>query len=728
MSYRHRSHLYRGVPAGLVAVVAMTAEPVAWAADATDPERTQAAQVEEPPPLGGDDVIVLPPVVVSESGYQTETTDSYTSDLISVGEKEARPVREVPQSTTVLTREFLDDRGARSLDTILRDAPGIVVLNNDNGRSSIYSRGFEFDYLYLNGLPAPLSSIYGTQPDMAIVDHVEILKGPAGLFGGAGEPAGAVNMRLKLPTSDYQGHASVQGDTWAGFRAEADLSGPLVESGALRGRFVFADDEQQTWIENNDNTTRQFYGSVQADLTEMTTATVTISHMERDVSPYNGLPTDADGTLLDLDRSTTTGAKWNDFDNYVTDYIGELEHRFDDGGHVKVSARFSDRWADFLYGYAGSATDENGDVRSVAWLARKLDETSLALDAHVSKPFTLFGQEHSVLAGIDYQRVVDTLHSARGSIRTTNNIYNWNTDIEEPEVSYSSQTETTTNQYGVYGQARVMPFDQLTLIGGGRFTWYDSEVENLLTSSTTASTDLNGEFTPYAGIVFDITPTISAYASYTAIFQPQSEVDVTGAPLDPRDGEQFEIGVKGAFFNEALNVSGTLFRLRDDNRAVQNEDGDYEASEEVQVQGLEVEASGEVLPGWKVLAGYTFTDTEYVNGVNEGSTFSSVTPEHMVHIWSTYAFSKGMLDGLTVGAGIKAFSDFSSVSRGVEIKADGYTVVDLMADYAITDTVSATLSVNNVFDEKYYERVGGTSVFNFYGEPRSAMLRLTAAF
>jgi len=671
---------------------------------------------------------VLPALVVSGSGYQTETTESYRTNQISVGEKEARPVREVPQSTTVLTREYLDDRNARSLDTILRDAPGIVVLSNDNGRSSLYSRGFEFDSLYLNGLPAPLSSIDGTQPDTAIIDHVEILKGPAGLFGGAGEPAGAVNMRLKLPTYDYQGSATLTGDTWAGFRAEGDLSGPLVESGALRGRVVVADDEQQTWIENNDNTTRVAYGSFQADLTELTTATLTLSHMERDVAPFNGLPTDAEGNLFDVGRSTTTGADWNDFNNYITDYIGELEHRFEDGGHAKVSARYSDRWVDFLYAYSGTPADETGDVGSVAWLARKLEETSLALDAHVSKPFMALGQEQSVLLGADYQRVVDTLSSARGSIAMTNNIFDWDTDIEKPDVSYSSKTETTTNQYGLYGQMRIKPIDWLTLIGGGRFTWYNAEVENLHIGVKTASTDLNGEFTPYAGVVVDITPTLSAYASYTAIFQPQSEVDAAGAPLDPRDGEQYEIGLKGSFLEDRLNASAALFRLRDTNRAVQNEEGDYQASEEVQAQGIEIEASGEVLPGWQVMAGYSYTDTEYLNGVNEGSVFSAVTPEHMLHVWTSYEFQGGALDDLTVGGGVKVFSDFSSVSRGVEIEADGYTVVDLMADYQITENFSATLSVNNVFDEKYYDRVGGTSVFNFYGEPRSAMLRVKAMF
>ena len=140
---------------------------------------------------------IVPDTLTLSATYETEGSGSYASDDISVGDKDARSLREVPQSTTVVTRERLEDGNFTSLDTALRKTPGVVVLSNDDGRSSLASRGFEYDSLYLNGLPTPLSSIYGTQADMATVDHIEILRGPSGLFTGTGEPAGAINMRLK---------------------------------------------------------------------------------------------------------------------------------------------------------------------------------------------------------------------------------------------------------------------------------------------------------------------------------------------------------------------------------------------------------------------------------------------------------------------------------------------------------------------------------------------------
>ncbi|MBO0903736.1 TonB-dependent siderophore receptor [Jiella sonneratiae] len=675
--------------------------------------------------------IALDTVVVDGSSYETEGTDSYTTDLISVGEKEARPPREIPQSTTVVTRERIEDGGYTSLDTALRETPGIVVLNNDNGRSSIFSRGFEFDSLYFDGLPAPLSSVYGTQPDLAIVDHIEILRGPSGLFGGTGEPAGAINMALKKAPDAWHGYLEGQYGSWDTGRGELDVGGPLNEAGTIRGRIVGAYQDGDNMVDVVDNKSGVAYGTVSVDLTDQTTATFILSHLERDITPFNGLPTYADGSLIDLDRSTYTGADWNRFDNDVNDYIAEVEHKFDDGGHARVALRYSDRDADFLYGWAGSAADQDGNVNGIRWLARDFDEKSLALDAFVSKPFTLFGQEHNVLLGADYRRIDTTLLSASGLIAGTHNLYDWDaSSIPEPTVNYTAQTDSEQHQTGIYGQLRIKPIDRVTLIGGGRVSWYDSSTENLLTGATQDEIEIEGHFTPYVGAVVDLTDQISAYASYTETFQPQTYCDVNGDLLDPRQGDQIEAGFKGEFYGGALNGTVAYFQLHDKNRAEQDTSGNYVALGEVEARGVELEIAGELLPDWQVQAGYTYTETEYVEGSSAGSVFSPYTPEHQLQLWTDYTFhsADAWWDGLSIGGGVKVYSDFSAVSGSTTIEAPGYEVVDLQLGYEFNENLSAKLRINNLFDEKYYARVGSTSVFNFYGEERNAMLTLKAKF
>lgn len=668
--------------------------------------------------------------VVGGSSYETEDTGSYTTDLISVGEKDVRPLREIPQSTQVLTRERLEDAGYTSLDTALRHTPGIVVLNNDNGRSSIFQRGFEFDELYFNGLPAPLSSIYGTQPDMAIVDHVEILRGPSGLFGGAGEPAGAVNMRLKQAMDQFKATASVKGGTYESYRGDVDITGPLNSSGTVRGRFVGALQSEGSWIDNVTNGVGVAYGTVAVDVTDQTTATLSISHMQRDITPFNGLPTYQDGTLIDLDRSTYTGADWNRFDNSVTDVIAELEHRFDGGGHAKVAARYSVREVDFLYAWANGYAAANGDIISgggdtqdTRWLARKYEETSLAVDAHVTKPFELFGQEHSVIAGVDMQSVRNSNQQAVGAITSDQNIFNWNANVAAPTPAYAAAIEQSPDQFGAYGQLRFKPMDRLTLIGGGRLSWYTSK--EVQAGTVRNRQDYDAQFTPYAGVTFDLTGWATAYASYTEIFQPQTQTAVGGVQIDPRTGRQYEVGVKGEFFDGGVNASIAYFNMRDQNRAIADitNPGFFLAQGEVEVQGVEVEASGSPMPGLEISAGYTYTDTRILSGGT--GVFSTFTPEHQIQLWGKYAFQHiDWLDGAWVGGGVKVYSEFYNST----INAPGYTVVDLAAGYEITDHLEISANIDNVLDEKYYARVGGTSVFNFYGAPRTASLRLKATF
>lgn len=675
----------------------------------------------------------LAPIVLEGATYETEGTNSYTTREISVGDKDTRTLREVPQSTTVMTRERLDDGNFSSLDTVMRKTPGVVVLTNDDGRSSLYSRGFEYDTLYMNGLSTPVSSIYGTQPDMVAVDHIEILRGPSGLFGGAGEPAGAVNMRLKQASDEYKASINTIMSSWNGKRIEGDVTGPLTKSGRVRGRLVGALSTKDSFIDTVDNKVGTIYGTIQADITDNTTATLSVNHTRRNITPFNGLPTFEDGTLIDLPRSTYTGADWNNFENKVTQYIAELEHRFDDGGHAKISALYSRVDVDFMYAFAAGPADASGNIaKGTSWLSRSYEQDSISLDAHVSKPFEIYGLENNIIAGVDYRGSDDSLWNQRGTIAGTQNIYDW-TNVAKPTVTYGSPEETETDQYGIYGQWRIKPIDKLTLIGGGRFSWYDAQ-------SGDSEVKVNGEFTPYAGIIYDLTDRVSAYASYTEIFQPQSVKDASGDILDPRTGEQYEIGLK-AELTDDLNASLAWFDLTDKNRAVSNPSslGDYLAGGEAHMRGIEFEINGEILPNWEAMAGYTYTDTRFKNTVGAaGSEF--YTPEHMIQLFTKYTFdgSGTWTDGLFVGGGVKLFSSFKNVSRSVNattgatsataIEAPGYGVVDLQAGYKFNENLTASLSVNNVFDKKYYERVGGTGVFNFYGEPRNVVFKLNATF
>lgn len=696
-----RSALFLGT-----ALVAPLLAGGAWAEDSTD--------------LGA--------ITVKGASYETEGSDSYKSGLISVGEKAAMTPREVPQSTSVVTRKQIEDGGYTALETAIENTPGLLVLSNDIGRSSLFSRGFELDYLYYDGLPAPVSSIYGTQPDLSIVDHVEVLKGPSGLFIGAGSPAGAVNMRLKQANRTEPGGSVTATVTSVGQkRLELDYGGALNAAGSLRGRVVAAHAAGDGFVDKQENGVDQLYGALAWDIGPNTTATFSISNMRRDIAPYNGLPTRADGTLLWLDPAVTTAADWNRFDNDVTDGVAALEHRFDNGVRVKTSLRRSHQSGDFLYAYTGTAAAADNTVSRLSWIARDFTHDTTAFDAHAELPFTLGGWEGLAILGVDAQNSDTNLRVASGSFSGSWDLDNWDTSgLAAPSVTYGPVATTDTTSRGVYAQGRLKPTDRLTLLGGTRLSWHD--VDSVSASGLRTQVGVDAHPTPFAGVTFDLTPETTLYASYTEIFQTQTALDAAGRVLDPLKGQQIEIGAK-ATLGAGLDVSAALFQLDQVNRAQTVPGTTYAVAEgEVRMRGFEIEAAGEIGPSLHLAGGYTWSTSEYRNGPTAGEQFSTYTPRHMLKLSAEYDVTEGALADWSFGGQWRAVSGFSSVSGTTTIRAPGHGVLDLTAKRQLNDLTDLRLTVSNVLDKDYYSRVGGPTVFNFRGEPRSVSLALTRRF
>lgn len=676
-------------------------------------------------------------VVGSQAGGSaiTEGTGSYASSTAGFGSKNPASIRETPQSISVVTRQRIEDQNMTSLDDAMRKTTGMVVLNNDQGRSSIFSRGFELDSFLVDGLPSPLSSIYGSQPELAIYDSVEVLRGPGGLLAGTGEPGGVVNLVRKRALDRFALSGSASYGSWDYYAGEADITGPLAKGGAIRGRLVGAYKDRDTFVDVNHNQAIVGYGTLEFDLDDATTLSLAFTRQERDITPFNGLPAYTTGQLLDVRRSTFIGADWNRFDNASNEGFLELERRFGNGGHAKLAARYVDRTVDFKYAYSRTAVDPvTGNVGMTA-LAREFDEESLALDAHVSSPFELAGLTHRFVAGADYRRYDQNLRQGTHNFgpSETVNVFNPVSNLPEPNINFTTRTLVEPEQFGLYGQAALKPLSPLTFIFGGRLSWYDSRTTNLATSPPQIqNVDVDGKFTPYAGVVYDISDSLSAYVSYAQIFQPQTSLDASGNVLDPRSGVQYEAGLKGEFLDGKFNFQAAVFRLVDENRAIADPvtAGASIASGEVEVQGVETEVSGSPLPGLEVYAGYTFTETEHLSAPagQEGMVFSTWTPKHNFNLWSRYSFQSGMLNGVHLAGGLKAVSSFYSQSGAVRFEEDGYAIVDAQVGYKFTENLSATLTVNNVFDTEYYTRVGSATVFNFFGEPRSAILNVAARF
>lgn len=677
-----------------------------------------AQSVAPAPALVRDEVVNLDKFEVAEA------TAAYSSPLTLA--KGAQSIRTLPQSASVLTRQRLDDQNLTAIADVLKQATGVTVQRFDGAGhfNNYYARGYQIDSLQLDGLAFGNTGNV-TEFDAAVYDRVEILRGPAGLFQGAGEPGAALNLARKRARSRAQFSAAATLASASARRLELDATGPLLASGALRARAVLVADDRDSFVDVLTSRRRVAYGTVEYDFSSATTVSLGVARQEIDSVIDQGLPAYADGRLLDVPASTFIGARWNKLDTDATDLFLELEHRLSGGGFLKFASRRLDRYMLYKVARANGAVTATGDVPMQTGIYTP-DRENRSYDAYASLPFTLAGRTHHLIFGADRREAQEVNLSTTFANTTTQNVFAPNHDLPQPAFSWTSSGSSDVRQTGAYAQVRASLAPVVTAIAGGRLTWWRSISRNRFTGTVTSDFEARGEFTPFAAVLVDFNRHVTAYASYSDIFQPQSARRVTGEQLEPRTGLQYETGLKAEFPSGRLAAQTALFRIQDQNRALSDPANPLFSlsAGEVRSQGFEFELTGRPLPSWDVSLGYTLAETEYLRAAaaQQGQVFAPFTPRHSVKLWTRYAFTTGALDGLSLGGGVSAVSSFYSQSGTVRFVADAVTLVTAQLGYRFNRHWSANLTVTNLFDEIYYEKVSAAGRQNFYGAPRQLAL------
>lgn len=670
-------------------------------------------------------------ITANQLGTVTEGTGSYTPGTIATATRMVLTPRETPQSISVVTRQAMDDFGLVAIDDVMRHTPGITVSTYDTERTNYYSRGFSIVNFQYDGIPTLRDAQYSagqTLTDMAIYDRVEVLKGATGLLTGAGGPGGTINLIRKKPTSAFKSSIELGAGSWDNYRSQADVSGPLTETGNVRGRVVAAYQDKQSFLDHYSRKTGVLYGILEVDLDENTLLTLGADYQDSDPkgSSWTGTRTifDATGKKLDLPRSFNNGPKWGSWEQYSRTAFASLEHTFDNGWVTKGQYNHQINGYDAPLGYISQDSATASSIYARKYVGKT---TSDSLDVYASGPFELFGREHELVIGqslsISKWKAKD--YTATTYFNNSYDFYNWDGDAAEPLWTATKFNDETTRQTGTYVTGRFSLTDELHLLLGSRIANYQV--------TGTSDTQESGKVVPYAGLTYDLNDNFTAYASYTEIFQPQTQYRTrTRAMLAPNEGKNYEFGLKGEFFGGRLNSSLAYFEVHEENRpladtAWNSQPGvDYSyIGTKTKTKGYEAEISGELAKGWQLQAGYTHK----IARNSDGDKVATWEPEDQVSFYSTYKL-QGSLDKLTVGGGARWQSagwqtvnnwGYPGGGRYEKFTQDPYWLVDLMTRYQVTDNLSVTFNVNNLFDKHYYTNIG------FYdsaypGDPRNMMV------
>ncbi|MFP3540752.1 TonB-dependent siderophore receptor [Pseudomonas sp. SIMBA_021] len=701
---------------------------------------------------GGNGSLELGTSTISGQGLGTTTEDtgSYTTGAMQTASKLSLTARETPQSVTVITRQRMDDQNMRSLEDVLKATPGISITKDGPQRPTFYSRGFAVENLMTDGLPNDLthylSRDMNSSADMAIFDHVEVVRGATGMMQGAGNPSAAINMVRKRPTATPRVTVTGSAGSWDDYRTEIDASNALNESGTLRGRVVAAYQSKGSFQDFVSSERNVFYGITEADLNEDTTFTFGVSNQSgRNNTSWGGLPVAADGSDLHLKRSSYLGSKWEYWDQNNTTAFSRLEYRFANSWKMLLSA--SKSWSDLnMLGSIPERMGANYDEFGQNIGRYDYEDQQNSYDGYVTGPFSLFGRTHELVVGASRR---DLTFKGKGlpiDLETHTNIYK-PSGIPKPDMSANPWTQRRTSQLeGTYVTTRLSITDDLKLILGGRLDWYDYDVTTTWNGKASASSlpnKVTRHLTRYAGAIYDLDQNHSVYVSYTDIFKPQTELDASNGALKPIEGKNYELGIKGEYFDGKLNASAAIFRIDQENRAkalhpdlCRPGTACYEAAGQVRSEGIELEINGTLAPGWELGAGYTYASVKYTKDSNEanvGRLFDTDIPRSVFKAFTTYQLP-GDLNRWTIGGGIygqntiynKGTNDYLS-TFDYRIEQKSYALVDLMTSYKASENVNIRLNVNNLFDKRYYQSIGTNTDYgtSLYGDPRNAMVTVS---
>lgn len=653
--------------------------------------------------------------------------------------------RETPQSLSVITRQQIEDQGASKVADVLAYTTGVSLKAVDRGRNQLAARGFEITNFQLDGVPFENGNIGLEETSTAIYERVEVVRGATGLLQGAGEPSASINLiRKHADSREFSGELTLEVGSWDHVSGMADVTVPITADGSVRGRFVAQIYDQDSFVDLESSKGYTLYGVIDADLGENTRLSFGASQQvdERSGVLWGQLPYwYTDGTRTNWPTSKTSAAKWNQWDTTEQAAFVTVEHQLSPRWSIRGDVSYHRQEEDSKLLWMWGDLDRQTGLGMSAWpywykTAPEQWNASLA----VKGAYDLFGREHELIVGAMYNRLLNgwSNQDPVGTVPDSGDFHHWDGSYPEPAWGprYDMSGVGVTEQSGFYAATRFQILDNLKLIAGGRLSNWKREEEVATYTPVAFTLKESNVFTPYVGLIYDFNDTLSAYVSYTSIFDPQNYRDREGKYLDPLEGDNYEAGLKADMMGGLLRASAAIFRVEQNNFPVVDAgyfvpgtiDPAYRPAEGTVSEGYELELAGRPLPDWDISVGWS----QFTARDGEGVHVQAHHPRKVLRLSTKYELS-GALDRLSVGGSLRwesrppqtATNPGSGLSEAVG--QPSYVVANLMAQYDFTEHTTLQLNVNNVFDETYYSNNAWFAGF-VYAEPRNAQLTLRHRF
>ncbi|MHA6128538.1 TonB-dependent siderophore receptor [Pseudomonas fluorescens group sp. PF-1] len=663
--------------------------------------------------------------VTSDYESATGPVDGYRATRSSSATKTDAAIRDIPQSISVIPVSVLDDLGSISVERALDFAGGVSKQNNFGGLTLYeYSvRGFTTSEFYKDGFSANRG--YPSTPDVVSIERIEVLKGPAASLYGRGDPGGTVNIVTKKPRPEAFATLHTSAGSWDRYRTALDVNTPLDEYGNVLSRVNLAIEDGQSFRDHVDRERVFVAPSFSWQLNPDTTLLVE-SEFVRHRSTFDRGIVAPNNAWSGVSRSTFLGEPNDgDIDNHNNLLQAALEHHLNDAWKLRLASHYKQGK---LWGFASEARALNADGHTVNRRYRERDNDwhDSITQLELRGLFDTGPWQHELLIGSEYENYrknerVTTIAGSPYAIDIFQPVYGQpkpggarsGTDFFEHVESRALNL-----------QDQILFTDTLRGMLGARLERFEQSIDDHTRNST--SRQHHDALTQRAGLLYQLTPEIGLFANASTSFKPNNGLDAAGRSFDPEEGVGHEIGIKSELFDDRLSSTLAAFHIEKKNVLALDPGTDTSrAMGKARSQGFDLQVAGQVTDAVRVIGAFAYIDAEVTEGdkvIPTGSRILGVA-KHSGSLLGVYAFQDGRLRGSDLGAAFTYVGDRSG-EAGSDFELPAYHTVDLLAHYKASDNVTVGLNLNNIFDEKYFER----SYSNYWvnpGEPRNFTVSLT---
>ncbi|HCL78126.1 MAG TPA: TonB-dependent siderophore receptor [Pseudomonas sp.] len=678
---------------------------------------------------------------VTQEPIELDTTEilgtreqAYRATIAPTANKSATPVKETPFSIQTVTRELIEDRGVTTFGEAIRTVPGLTNQVGFGGMNDRFRlRGFGTETNLKNGIRR---ANFVAIDDLANIEQIEVLKGPASALYGRFEPGGVVNMVTKKPLFEQRTQVDFSAGRYDFYRSTLDTSGPLGDN--LGYRLTAAWQENGSFRDFVDNESTFFSPVLAWQLAPQTSLIFEFEYARK---------------VADMDRGFGNNPRYLDAPierNFAEPHTRAsaisklvsvtLDHALDDDWDLHAALQASDARLDaywYSYGFLNGGiggTPDNPTVSRSPQLNhdRQIDATALA---EVSRNFRTGAVEHRILFGTEYSRDWWDYDSAVGQASVI--------DFHDPvygtppsALTPAGEGRFTNDSWALYVQDE-MSFGEgrWRVLLGGRYDHMEASAIDDFYALSEPSEKSFSAFSPRVGVTWTPLEPVSLYASWSRSMRTELNNGILygGEVPSPVKGEQYEAGVKLSLLDGRLTPTLAYFDIRRKDGLV-SDPNDPTFTYSIQVgeqrsKGWELDLPLMITPRWRLLASYTRLNASISEDSDAGLQGNRLAnaPQTNASLWTTYDLA-GLAQGFSVGLGANYVGE-REANNANTFTLPSYTRWDANLTYKFGEAqrYRAQLNVQNLFDKRYYDS-GGSFVPTYPGAPRTAMLTLGATF